>query len=436
MPEKKLATTIALVFVLQLPGEVTAESLENVVFRTLASNPEVRAEINRKFAREQALRQARAGYYPSVDLFAAVGNENSKNRYTRAIGETDYVDLTRNEEAFTVTQNLFQGFGTSSEVDTNSARVQAANHRLHELTEQTALRVAEVYLGVLRQQELVRISENNLQIHTDVFEKVRSRSQSGVGRRADIDQAAGRVALARANLIADRANLQSAHSRYQRVVGELPRDLVKPPDKNSKLPGNLEQAVKLAIDENPLVKAAQAELDAALAQREGAKSPYYPSLDLVFEQSRGENLDGLEGVEKDYSLMLRMRYNLFNGGYDVARVTEAGFRINESKDNLENTRREVIELMNLAWNSFQSVDEQIPYLEQHVSSARNTRSAYTDQFKIGQRTLLDLLDSENELYQATRSRISAEYERQLNGYRILANLGKFVDVLEINKSRN
>lgn len=436
MPVKYLLLILAITSLLQVTASASADSLENVVFKTLASHPEVRAEINRKYASEQSLRQAEAGYYPSVDLLAAVGEENSKNRYTRAIGETDYVGLTRNEESFIVTQNLFQGFGTSSNVKKNTAKVAAASHRLHELTEQTALRVAEVYLGVLRQQELVNISEKSLQLHTELFGKVRSRSESGVGRKADIDQAMGRVALARANLIADRANLQSAFSRYQRVVGEFPRDLIRPPAKSSELPEDLGQAVKLAIENNPLMKAAQAELDAAHAQRKEAQSPYYPSLDLVFEQSRGENLDGLEGVEKDYSLMLKMRYNLFNGGYDIARAEEAGFKVNETKDNFDNVRREVIEVISLAWHSYQSVNEQIPYLEQHVNSAKNTRAAYTDQFKIGQRTLLDFLDSENELYQAQRSQISADYERQISVYRILANLGKFVDELQLGKAKN
>lgn len=433
MSVRKLVVTLLALGSLQLSHAVRAESLENIVFKTIASYPEIRAQINRKSAQEQSLRQAESGYYPSVDLLAGVGNENSKNRYTQAIGATDYVNLTRKEEAFIVTQNLFQGFGTSSEIKKNIAKVLAANNRLHDLTEQTALRVAEVYLDVLRQQELVRISERSLQIHQDLFNKVQSRSRSGVGRTADIDQAMGRVALARANLIADQSNLQSAYSKYQRVVGEMPGNLASPPEKSEKLPKELDQLVKLTLENNPLMKAAQAELDAAQAQRDAAKSPYYPSLDLVYQQTRGENLDGLEGVERDYSLMLKMRYNLFNGGYDTARVNEAGFRINESKDDLDNVRRQVVEIARLSWYAYQSIDQQIPYLEQHVKAASNTRAAYIEQFKIGQRTLLDLLDSENELYQAQRKTITAKYDRELSVYRILANMGSFVDELQASR---
>ncbi|MBI1423090.1 MAG: TolC family outer membrane protein [Gammaproteobacteria bacterium] len=426
---------IALIVVLGAlqSSTVNAESLQNAVFKAIANYPEIRVAISRKSAQEQLLRQAESGYYPSVDLVAGVGNENSDNRYTRAIGATDYVNLTRREESFVVTQNLFQGFSTSNDIKRNQAKVTAENDRLHDVTEQTALQAAETYLDVLRQQALLDISNSSLKLHEDLFNKVQSRSQSGVGRKADIDQAVGRVALARANLIADQANLERANTKYQRIIGVMPVNLLPPPDEDASIPQDLNTLVQKTLETNPLLKAAQAEVDAAHALRQSSKSPYYPSLDLVFAQSRGENLDGIEGVEKDYSLMLKMRYNLFNGGYDSARVNEAGYRVNESKDELDNIRRQVIETTRLAWNAFQAVNQQIPYLQQHVTAAQNTRAAYTDQFKIGQRTLLDLLDSENELYQAQRKLISAKYDRQISIYRILANMGGFVEIFQAKK---
>jgi len=131
--------------------------------------------------------------------------------------------------------------------------------------------------------------------------------------------------------------------------------------------------------------------------------------------------------------MLKIRYNLFNGGYDSARVNEAGYRVNESKEDMDTVRRQIIETSRLAWNSYQSITQQIPYLKQHVTAAKNTREAYADQFKIGQRTLLDLLDSENELYQAQRKAIGANYDRQISTYRILANMGELVEQIQASK---
>jgi adhesin transport system outer membrane protein len=417
------------------PQVVSAESLDTVIFKTLASNPQIKAEINRKSIRQYELRQAQAGQYPRVDLLAAVGNENSKNRFTEAAGETDYVDLTRQEEAFVVTYNLFEGFDTTSDIDKSEARVRSANHQLHNLTEQTALSVANAYLRVMQYQELVKLSEETLGIHLQLYKKVKSRSLSGVGRKSDINQAMGRVARARANLVADRASYMNAVSRYLRITGDTPTDLVKPETWDDKLPVSLDAAVDAALENNPVVKAAMADMDAAQSQKKQARSGYYPHFDLVFEQSRGENLDGIEGVEKDYSLMLKMRYNLFNGGYDAARSKQALSQLNESRDNYDDVRRKVTESMRLAWSSYESVKQQMPYLREHVKSIAATRSAYSDQFKIGRRSLLDLLDSENELYQANRSLITAEYDYLVSAYRILANMGKFVDQFELTMKK-
>ena len=414
---------------------VSADSLNLAIFKTLANNPQIKAEINRKDSRREELRQAESGQYPKVDLIAAVGDENSKNRFTRAAGHTDYVKLKRREEAFVVTYNLFKGFETTSNINKYSAKVRAANHQLHELTEQTALQVAKAYLRVLNTQQLVHLSENSLAMHNQLFKKVKSRSLSGVGRKSDINQAMGRVARAKANLITDQINLQNAKAMYFKLSGEMPSNLTQPENLSNKLPADINNAIELALANNPLIKAANAEIDSANAAKKQATSANYPHLDLVFEQSRGENLDGIEGVENDYSLMLKMRYNIFNGGYDSSRSSQASIQLNESKDKLDNARRNITESMRLAWNAYDSVKMQMPYLSQHVKSITKNRSSYSNQFRIGKRSLLDLLDSESELYQANRALISAKHDQIFGAYKILANMGIFVDQFEagINK---
>ena len=425
-------TTHSLIIILTglFAAPVCAESLEMVVFKTLASHPEIKAEINRKIAREQELKQAESGHYPTVDLQAAIGYENSKNRYTESLGESDFVDQTRTEQAFIVTYNLFKGYETTGNVNLYSARVRTAGHQLHELTEQTALEVARVYLRVLRSRRLVELSEQTLAVYMNLFDKVKSRSQSGVGKKSDISQAQGRVARAHANLVNDRAELQNAEASFLRLTGQRPLDLSQPLDVSPGLPANLQLAIDAAMRSNPLIRAALAEIDAANAQKRVASSGNYPKLDLVFEQSRGENLDGLDDVEEDYSLMLRMHYNLFKGGFDAARSEQAEAEFGESMEELDDLRRRVSESVRLAWNSYEAVKMQIPYLQQHVESISRTRIAYADQFRIGQRSLLDLLDSENELYQARRALVAAGYDQLVGAYRILADMGKFVDELE------
>ena len=407
-----------------------AENLETVVLKALASHPEIKAEINRKLAREQELKQAEAGLYPTIDLEAAVGYENSKNRFTESIGESGFVDKTRTEQAFVITYNLFSGYEITGNVDRQDARVRSVDHRLHELTEQTALDVARIYLRVLRNRELVKLSEQTLAVYLNLFDKVKSRSESGIGKKSEISQAQGRVARANANLVNDRAELLNAEVTFLRVTGQRPQEMVRPKDLASGLPADLNMALEAAMKTNPLIRSALAEVEAANASKRIASSGKYPQLDLVFEQSRGENLDGLDDVEEDYSLMLKLRYNLFKGGFDAARSELAAAEYGQVTEELNDLRRRISESIRLGWNALEAVRMQIPYLKQHVDSISESRTAYDDQFRIGQRSLLDLLDSENELYLARRALIGAEFDQLIGAYRILADMGRFVDALD------
>ena len=173
------------------------------------------------------------------------------------------------------------------------------------------------------------------------------------------------------------------------------------------------------------------DVSAAEAQVRETKSGFYPALDLVFSQSWNKNLDGLEGPNKDYSAMLRLRYNLFNGGADLARKRQAAYVLDETRDQANRTRRQVVESVRLSWNAYRALNDQMGWLKQHADSSLKTRDAYDKQFGIGQRTLLDLLDSENELFQARSAYVRAQYDRLFAEYRILAGTGDLLQQLNV-----
>lgn len=129
--------------------------------------------------------------------------------------------------------------------------------------------------------------------------------------------------------------------------------------------------------------------------------------------------------------MLRLRWNLFNGWRDDARKRQTAHLINEAKSIRDNTRREVDESLALSWNAYKALDSQIPYLKQHVDASQETRDAYDKQFGLGKRTLLDLLDSENELFQARRAHTEARNKRLFAQYRILAGIGALMPTLKV-----
>ncbi|MFZ5465807.1 MAG: TolC family outer membrane protein [Pseudomonadota bacterium] len=419
-------TAFGLALMASVPA--SAVTLEQAIADTLQNNPNILSQAHETESRKEELRQAKAGYYPSLDLTAGIGYEDSKNINT---GQ-EWRDYTRKEAALLLRQMLFDGRATTSEVERQEARIASADWRLKALGEYTSLRVAEVYLELMTRQEMLRLSQENLKTHERTYDQVKLRSESGVGRMADLAQVEGRVARARANVISDENNLADALANYRRIVGSVPADgLNEPSGIDASLPATMETALQQAQDNHPTLRSAEADVDAGFAQYEATKHRFVPRLDLELGRTWGEDLDGVEGRNEDMTAMLRLRWNLFNGWRDDARKRQTAHLINEAKSIRDNTRREVDESLALSWNAYKALDSQIPYLKQHVDASLETRDAYDKQFGLGKRTLLDLLDSENELFQARRAHTEARNKRLFAQYRILAGIGALMPTLKV-----
>jgi adhesin transport system outer membrane protein len=404
----------------------SAQTLSEAVDQTIKSNPDVLIDANRRLSTEEAVNQAKGGYRPKIDLSAGVGAEWSENTSTRPGSD----NLWRRESALTLSQMIYDGFGTKSEVQRHQARVKAAAHKVAGTSEEIGLRAVETYLEVVRRQELRNLTQDNLAAHERVFEQIKLRSDSGVGRRADLEQAQARLALAQANMSSAEANLREANIQFQRVVGEMPRDLARPALPEG-VPAAEEDALGVAINNHPLLNSASADIEAAQAQTRAAESLLRPRVDLELGTSWNNNLDGVRYKNNDAYAMLRLKYNLYNGGTDKARVAERRIQEMEASEIMNRTRRQVEESTRLSWNSLLTSSDRLPKLKAHADATEQTRDAYAKQFNIGQRTLLDLLDSENELYTARSNYIDGQYVEMFARYRLLADMGKLVEELGV-----
>jgi adhesin transport system outer membrane protein len=284
-------------------------------------------------------------------------------------------------------------------------------------------------LVLLRQQALLKLAEDNLAAHERIHDQIRLRSESGVGRTADLDQVEGRLARAEANLVAARNNVKEAEAAYIRVVGVPPETVERPAGAEAALPSTVEQAISSGLNNHPTLKSSLADVDAALAQHEASKHAFYPRFDIEVGRTWNEDWDGREGEDEDLTAMLRMRWNLFNGGADTARKQQTAHLINEAKEISNNTQRQVEESLRLSWTAYQSTKDQRDYLQKHVEATKRTREAYTKQFNIGQRTLLDVLDTENEVFEASRAFVTADYTNLFAQYRLLVGMGTFFETL-------
>jgi adhesin transport system outer membrane protein len=426
----KLLTLTASVFsaTLMLSQAVSAQSLTEAVDKTIKSNPTVLANANYRQSVDKTIDQARAGYYPQVDLNLGIGRERTENN-TTAPGHTH---LTRGEAGLSASQMLYDGFATKSSIEQTQSLSESAGYDVFDTAETTSLRAVQVYLDVLRRQDLLALTETNLESHDTIFSQIDQRSQSGVGNSADLEQTKGRVALSQANLVSNQGNLQDAMSNYNRVVGNMPESPTDPGlDCCNNAPATLEDALAIAYHQHPALRAAMAQHEAALAQEQGAEAPFHPRVDFELSTRADNNLDGDKGHEKEVLAMLRLRYNLLNGGADKARLEETSFLSQQAREEANIAMRDIERDVRLAWNSLDNLSHQLPVLEQRKASAEETRSAYQQQFNIGQRTLLDLLDTENEVLTASAAYINAYYDHLYACYWLAESMGKLLENLEL-----
>jgi adhesin transport system outer membrane protein len=186
---------------------------------------------------------------------------------------------------------------------------------------------------------------------------------------------------------------------------------------------------------NPTVLIANADVDVAKAELRGSRAGYYPELDLELGASAGEDLDGVEGSDIGAQALLVLRYNLFRGGADIAREREAFSRIREAREAVRVARRDAEEDGRVAFNALITARTRLVALTEGVEAQRATRDIYAQQFDLGQRGLLDLLDAENELFNDRSNLVTANFTEMFAAYRVLAVIGTLLDTLSIERPK-
>ena len=413
-----------------LSASASAITLQEAIDTTINTHPDVLAAGNERNAVSEEINQAKAGYYPTVDLTLGTGFENSDNTTTRGAGR-GHDSLNRNEASLQLRQMLFDGMATKNEVKRQKARTNARAYTVFGEAENTALRTTDAYIEALRRQKLVELAQVNYQAHEKTHDQIRLRSEHGVGRRSDMDQSQGRLALARRNLLAEQSNLRDAQIAYQRVVGIEPENLEEPITPHDAIPETLDEAINQALENHPTLNSAKADVASAHAQHDTASSPFYPRFDFELGTTADHDIDGVRGHNHDVTAMFRIRYNLLNGGRDSARKQETAYLINQAAEIRNNTHRQVEESVRLSWNAFDTVNSQMDYFRLHVASSEKSRDAYQQQFGLGQRTLLDLLDSENEVFVSSQALVNAEYDQLFAMYRIINSMGALLKTVNV-----
>ncbi len=406
-----------------------AASLQEAVDKAVASIPAVGAAQARRQSSEERVRVERGALFPTVNIRGETGLQYSDSPSTRGRatrGPTDAGDTTlwRSEGRIVVNQLLYDGGTTFNLVDEAQGNLVAATFRVDDAKRSVALQAIAAYIDVMRNRDFVSIAEDNIDAHERLLSNVRQLVNSGRASDSDVAQAEARLALAEANLENRKGELRDAETRYFRSVGEAPGDL--DPLDPAPDPGNvsLEAQIDQAILLNPELAVARALIDARQSAADATRGLFLPRVELELSASKGDDLDGTQGTDTDARALVVLTWNLYRGGADSARQREAQANLTAIKFDEADTLRFVRERVEAAFKSFEKNGARVGPLSRRVDRNSNLIIAYERQFELGQRTLLDLLDVQNELFVSRAELTDARHSGLFDYYDMLTASGE------------
>lgn len=402
-----------------------ALSLRETVQHTLDGNPEIRAAIANRRATDHELRQAQGRYLPDVNLDGDYGRE----KIDRPEGFSEKVnDIWRNRRqiSLTVRQVLFDGWEISNEVYRNAARVDSAALRAMSRSEALALAAIEAFVDVHRQRQVLRVARRNVTRHRRYLRQVQTRKAGGKASIGEVQQVRERLTAANAALLRIQQSLADAGAKFNRIVGIRPRQLAPPPRPRG-LPRSHREAVDLGIRNNPAIRAANADIEAAQHAKDGSRSAYLPKVFAEVKGTRGRDLAGTPGPNEEFSGKVVLNWNLFSGGIRTARVNELAERIAESKALRDARIRETVEQIDRAFAAVHIGTERVRSTRKRARIALRVVKTYEEEFRLSKRSLLDLLDSESSRFNADIALIGARSVLLFAHYQILGAVGTLVE---------
>lgn len=411
--------------VLCLPvAPAAAEPLKPLVQELLQTHPRVKSADALLKSGRAGVKEARAGFLPKVDVSAAGGYARNDRTETQPPGSR--TNMGTQSYNLTATQNLFDGYRSTAMLASANENVKVLENNVEFARQQMIFEGVSTYLDLLKQEELSRYASENQATLKRQLNLEDERVQRGSGIAVDVLQAKSRLQISRERYTAFQGSLRDAMARYMQVFGKAPQlDSMALPDvQKLQLPATLEQAIDIALKNNPQLKNAYHGEKITANGLKYAKGGLYPSVDLVAASRYDDNMNGLEGTETDNSVQVRASWQVFSGFADKSRIERATYETQSARESTLFTERKVTEEVKLAWSAMQTSMERANLLENAVNIAAEVYDARMKLRDVGSETALNVLDAENELYRARIDAAAARYDYYMAAYRLLLATGQ------------
>lgn len=404
-----------------------AQSLSDTVRTAISSSPKVESLVHNRESVDAEMRRAKGLYLPQLDVRGAIGPEYTDNILTEGTNGQHM----RSELGAVLAEKLYDGGDTAGQVDNERARSKSVAYRVRENAEDVGLDAVEAHLDVVRLRHVFQFAEDNVKAHQNLLARVQQRSSGGAGREADVQQAQSRLDLAIATRDETRGMLEDAEAHYLDVVGTPPAALEDVSVPTGAISADINAELAELQAQNPTVKAKEADIEAAQGLVEQADSRFDPTISAELSGDKNRNVGGFPGRDNEARALLVMRWNLYAGGSDIANRQSAYAQVAEAKTDRLQALRDAEENLRQSQSAYNSAMQRIPTLQDSLAHTQQVRDAYDQQFQLGQRTLLDLLDAQNEVFQAQTRLATAQGQAAYNAYRVLAVEGMLLSTLNV-----
>ena len=416
---------LAIAFLL-VAGSTHAYTLEEELTRLIDEHPQIRQGEKQVESVSQDIRKAQAGFLPVLNLTADSGIDRIDDPGTRDADAENVYKRNSSTATLTATQNLFNGFGTTTQVEIARLNRDVALYTLEGTRQNTLFEGVKSYIDVLRQLRLVDLSsanENNIQNQLSLEDE---RVQRGSGIAVDVLQAKSRLQISKERRVNFEGTLEDAVSRYIQIFQRAPElsNMMDPIPPVDLIPSELETAIAIALEENPAVSNAMTGIETAARKRKLAGAEYFPQLDLVGRSNYEKNVGGALGTPRDQSVKLRSTWNLFTGFTTDASLTQSAFDYGASKDNMLFVGRKIEEQVRISWQALITVRKRIELLENAVNIASEVYTARKQLREAGKETVLNVLDAESEVFNAQISFTAVSYDERAAVYQLLLSMGR------------
>ena len=398
---------------------VFGQTLTDALSQAYQTNPQLLAERARLRATDETVAQAISNWRPNIEVSGDVGWTRSDSdvgagstvtrRYPRGVGAS-------------ITQNVWRGGSTFASVRGTKAQVKADRARLFNLEQSVLSQAATAFVNVVRDQAILELNVNNEKVLERQLEATQDRFRVGEVTRTDVAQAESRMSRARADRIQSEGNLISSRADYQNIIGELPGEL-EPPEPLTELPEAEQGAIDMARTSNFLVTQATHSLEVAEANVRQILGEMYPQVSL--QSSYDKRLEAANANSKSdtFGISARVTVPLYRSGSVASRVRGAKEVVSQRRNELLTTTRDVIEQATRSWELLQTSRARIRAFSDEVRAATIALEGVEQEALVGSRTVLDVLDAEQELLNARVNLVTARRDEVVASYQLQAAVG-------------